>query len=329
MNLAKVSVIIPVYGVEKYIRRCAESLFCQTLKEVEFIFVDDYTPDASVDILKQTLNSYPESASKVKIIHHSRNRGSAAARNTALSIASGEYITVIDGDDYVEPTMLEDMYNLAVSEKADIVTSDYWIDYKDKVIYKKQITPTTGVECLKELLEGKFHASTSNKLVSLKLFVENGIIHVEGLNFSEDMSVLFRLFYCARKVAYCPHAYLHYVQYNNSSYTKKIVKKSRKNMMDVVVLVNNHFIANKVVNDDLWKAFAYYKLSVKSILLFSCDSNERREYFDIYNEAMPYLPTHPTLPIYHKWAVEMAFKHKSVSLSVFLNIFNIARRIMR
>ena len=128
--MPKVSVLIPVYGVEKYIRRCAVSLFEQTLEEVEYIFVDDCSEDKSISVLEETIERFPNSYAKVKILHHSENRGSAAARNTALNMATGEYIIVIDSDDFIESTMLEDLYNSAIDDMADIVVSDYWLILK-------------------------------------------------------------------------------------------------------------------------------------------------------------------------------------------------------
>ncbi|MBO5667722.1 MAG: glycosyltransferase family 2 protein, partial [Lentisphaeria bacterium] len=88
----KVSVCIPVYGVEKYIERCARSLFEQTMRDgIEFIFVNDCTPDKSIEILEQILSEYPHRQEQTKIIHHKQNGGLVAARNTGLAHASGEY----------------------------------------------------------------------------------------------------------------------------------------------------------------------------------------------------------------------------------------------
>ncbi len=324
--MPKVSVLTPVYGVEKYIRKCVNSLFCQTLQDVEYIFVDDCTPNGSVAVIKEVLDQFPNYRSKVNILHHLENRGSAAARNTALEAASGDYIIVIDGDDYIESTMLEDLYNMAIKENADIVISDYWIDYKNKIIYKKQFAPSVGMDCLKDLLNGKLHASTSNKLIAKKLFIENNIEHVEGVNVCEDMSILFRLFYYAKKVAYCPHAYLHYVQYNTSSYTKRLSERVRQNIISVVDLIYDFFINNNVRDKDLWQAFEYYKLTVKSILLISSGRKEREKYYTIYNDSVQHLNTHPGLAIYYKWIVRMASENNVVRLSSFLFLFNIIRR---
>ena len=89
----RVSVCIPVYGVEKYIERCARSLFEQTMTDgIEFIFVNDCTKDNSIEILEKVLEEYPHRKEQVKIIHHEKNRGLVAARNTGLEHATGDYI---------------------------------------------------------------------------------------------------------------------------------------------------------------------------------------------------------------------------------------------
>ena len=115
MNI-KVSVCIPVYGVEKYIEKCARSLFEQTMQDgIEFIFVNDCTKDRSIEILEQVLAEYPHRKEQTRIIHHEKNRGLVAARNTGLAYASGEYIIHCDSDDWVELDMYEKMYKKAIS----------------------------------------------------------------------------------------------------------------------------------------------------------------------------------------------------------------------
>ena len=123
--MISISVIIPIYGVEHFIGRCAESLMCQTLREgVEFIFVDDATPDGSIQVLQEVLDRYPERQGQVSILHHDVNQGLPAARNTGLAIAQGKYIFHCDGDDYVERDMLEVLLGAAEQQRADYVWCD-------------------------------------------------------------------------------------------------------------------------------------------------------------------------------------------------------------
>ena len=132
--MPKVSVIIPVYGVKKYIERCARSLFEQTLDDIEYIFVDDSTPDNSISILRKVLSEYPNREKQVKILHHEKNKGLAQARQTGLKIASGEYIAHCDSDDWVDVHMYEEMYNKAIEEDADVVVCDYVVTNDTSVI---------------------------------------------------------------------------------------------------------------------------------------------------------------------------------------------------
>ena len=97
--MLKISILTPIYGVEKYIEQCARSLFEQSYASIEYIFVDDCTPDKSIGILQSLLKEYPERAQQVRIIHHDRNRGVGAARQTALMAATGDYLLFADSDD--------------------------------------------------------------------------------------------------------------------------------------------------------------------------------------------------------------------------------------
>lgn len=111
-----VSVIVPIYGVEPYIEKCARSLFEQSLENMEFIFVNDCTPDKSVEILRQVIEDYPRRYLQIQIIEHEENRGLAMARNSGLLIAKGEYIIHCDSDDWVELDMYEEMYEKALEK---------------------------------------------------------------------------------------------------------------------------------------------------------------------------------------------------------------------
>ncbi|MBD5421701.1 MAG: glycosyltransferase family 2 protein, partial [Bacteroides sp.] len=138
MKYIAISVIVPVYGVEKYIERCVRSLFSQTMTEgVEFIFINDCTKDRSIELLTGIISEYPQLSPQVKIIHHPRNRGLAVARQTGLDAAQGEYILHLDSDDYFESDMLEMMYETAMANNSDVVVSDFFWSYKKVDVYQE------------------------------------------------------------------------------------------------------------------------------------------------------------------------------------------------
>lgn len=129
-----ISVIIPIYNVEKFVERCILSIINQTYtKEVECIIVNDCTPDSSMKIVERLVADY-KGQIRFKLLNHERNKGIAAVRNTGLNAASGDYIIYIDSDDYCEQDMLEKMYTKAVEEDADVIVADFWDTYPDKEI---------------------------------------------------------------------------------------------------------------------------------------------------------------------------------------------------
>ena len=132
MQKCKVSVIIPVYNVEQYIERCARSLFGQTLSEMEFIFVDDGTPDRSIDVLKLVLEDYPKRKEQTIILKNDTNRGQMQTRIRGQLSAKGEYLAAVDSDDWIESNAFENLYKRAKETDADAVVFGYHREYKNK-----------------------------------------------------------------------------------------------------------------------------------------------------------------------------------------------------
>lgn len=128
--MPKVSVIVAIYKVEAYIERCLHSLFSQTIDDIEFVFVDDASPDNSMAILNKILKQYPSRKNQVKIIRHVKNQGVGKARKVGILSATGEYIIHCDPDDFVEVTMYEEMYQKAKESVVDIVVCNYTINFK-------------------------------------------------------------------------------------------------------------------------------------------------------------------------------------------------------
>ena len=122
--MPKVSVVIPVYRVEAYMERCAVSLFSQTLEDMEFIFVDDGSPDRSMDILREVLQRYPDRIPQTRLEAMPVHSGLAAVRKKGLLTASGDFVITCDSDDYVDPDMYGELYRSAILQEADLVQCD-------------------------------------------------------------------------------------------------------------------------------------------------------------------------------------------------------------
>jgi len=160
---AKVSVVIPVYGVEKYIERCVRTLFGQTLDDMEFIFVNDCTPDCSIDLLCSVLEEFPQRKEQVRIINQPHNMGAAKAREVGIKAATGEYIIHCDSDDWVDCDMYRQMYEKAKADNLDYVICRS-ICYTDGINHT--LVTNTISDNREQFIEDMLHGETTVSLWS-------------------------------------------------------------------------------------------------------------------------------------------------------------------
>lgn len=221
--MPKVSVIVPVYGVEKYIERCARSLFEQTLDDIEFIFVDDCTPDRSIEILKQLLEDYPQRKKQIIIVSHEKNMGLPIARQSGLKVASGKYIAHCDSDDWVDVTMYEKMYNKAIEDGSDVVVCDYYESDGISHVKRNEYISDKIEETMSSILLKKTHSVLWNKLVKKSIY-NNEIIYPIANN-AEDYALLVQLAYHSKSFGYVNEP-LYFYFYNTSSLTKVMTNEN-------------------------------------------------------------------------------------------------------
>ena len=284
MERNKVSVIIPIYKVEKFIERCVCSLMEQTLLEVEYIFVDDATPDKSIEVLNACLALYPDR--NVTILHHQHNQGLPAARNTGLAIATAEYIFHCDSDDYVEPTMLEELYNAAKREDADIVWCDWFLTFAENERYMKQPSFETSIEALKAMLGGGMKYNVWNKLVRRSLYEDNDILFPAGYGMGEDMTMMM-LFAHTRKVAYVPQAFYHYVKLNTGAFSQTYSERHLVELKHNIQRISDYM--KVVLGTSVEKELAFFKLEAKFPFLISDDSKKYKLWQEWYPEVNCYI----------------------------------------
>ena len=215
--MSKVSVIIPIYKVEKYIERCARSLFEQTLDDIEYIFVNDCTPDKSVDILKSVLQEYPHRISSVHIVEHNVNKGLTKTRNTGLAIATGEFIAHCDSDDWVDVYMYEKLYNHAIKTNSEIVYSDLYLVYEKNIeVYKSASYNLDKNELIKNYISSVW-TSLVNMIVKKTIYDTYQLKSPEHICYCEDFWLSVRLFYYATKISKICEPLYYYYQCNNLS----------------------------------------------------------------------------------------------------------------
>ena len=197
-----ISVIVPVFKVEKYLRKCIDSIIAQTYTNLEIILVDDGSPDNCGKICDE----YADSDARIKVIHQ-ENKGVSAARNVGISNATGKFIGFIDSDDFPESNMFEELYNCLIDNQSDISICGFkrfgifskTVRYKTKCINKD--------EFLKELLSENLTSYLCNKLFKKKLF--NSIVFPEGEIF-EDIKILHLIGEKASSVSFTEKTFYNY-----------------------------------------------------------------------------------------------------------------------
>lgn len=278
-----ISVIIPIYNVEKFVERCILSIINQTYtKEVECIIVNDCTPDSSMKIVERLVADY-KGQIWFKLLNHERNKGIAAVRNTGLNAASGDYIIYIDSDDYCEQDMLEKMYTKAVEEDADVIVADFWDTYPDKEIYVAQQMPSINESYAKLLLQGKIVVAVWNKMVRRRLLIENDLSFIEGIDMGEDVLLTHRLFSLIPKVVHVPEAFVHYVKYNSKSYNGNISKKSLYDTFFWIKYLTD-FYTKAGIYAELYEELCKIRIKSRLFLMEHSRGKLQREWNSLYSD---------------------------------------------
>lgn len=221
----KVSIIVPVYNMEKYLEKCLESIENQTYKNIEVIIIDDGSTDLSKNICERFLVGKYK---KFKLITQ-KNGGLSKARNTGLSVATGEYIYFLDSDDYIHPRTIEIMINSAIENSADIVVTNFInvSSEKENLLYNNLNKKYNALIAKKEdFYLQKISNHACSKLYKKSLFTENNIIFPEGRAY-EDVATTYRLIDKANIIIYIPiglYYYLNRLDSISHIYSKKNIE---------------------------------------------------------------------------------------------------------
>lgn len=303
--MIKVSVIVPIYKVEKFIERCVRSLMEQTLADIEYIFVDDASPDNSIGILRDVLKEYPHRVPQVKILAHEINRGLPAARNTGLHNAQGEYVVHCDSDDYVETDMMESLYDEAKLKQADIVWCDWFLTFERNERYMIQPEYSASIDALKGMMSGKMKFNVWNKLVKRSLYTSNQISFPDGYGMGEDMTMMM-LFVHAERISYIPKAFYHYVKLNTGAFSQTYSDKHLVDLRYNVSRIEDYIHLN--FGDALDQELAFLKLDVKLPFLISRDFKRNHLWQDWYPEANRYILKNKNISIRSRCLQWLAWK---------------------
>lgn len=220
--MIKVSIIMPVYNAAEYLHKAIGCIVAQTLQDWELLLVDDGCTDASPRIC----DNYAAKDVRIKVIHQ-QNQGVAMARQAGMRQAKGEYSIHADADDWTEPTMLEELYEKAQSENADIVIADYFVNADGRQTISKQCPSSLEpVQVLMDMFNGRLFGALWNKLIRTDLYRTCNARFFPGINYCEDLLICVQLLQHADlKISYLSKAFYHYVA-NDASITRNFTRQT-------------------------------------------------------------------------------------------------------
>lgn len=208
----KISVIVPIYKIERYLRQCIDSILAQTFTEFELLLIDDESPDGCPAICDE----YTKKDARIRTFHKP-NGGVASARNWGIDNAKGDWIMYIDGDDWIEPTYIEELYNAAIKNDADIAICGFRFAYEDGRYIEEH--PTLW-DNNKSASLNQYIASTWTtvwgSIHKSSLYKDNGIRSPKNITFCEDFHLMVRLCHFAKKVVSIDRPLYNYRQQSSS-----------------------------------------------------------------------------------------------------------------
>lgn len=303
-----ISIVVPVYGVEKYIEQCARSLMEQTVDDYEVIFVDDCSPDKSVSILQEVLKRYPNR--DARIVRLPENLGLGGARLAGFKESKGIYIWNVDGDDWVEPDAVECLLDCTRRTRAAFVGMDFWYEWNKTRKISIEKWSRDSKNYTRMLLSGETMPCVWKHLIKKELMVRNQLLPQVGIDMGEDYVLTPRLAYFATEIAHIDKPLYHYRQVNQNAYTKQRAAK-RAAGLGVVLDILGAFFADK---EDFAEALHCGQWLKKTELMMAATYDEYPIIDEMRTDGRPVMKTMPiqmrlaALLIYHKqWGLLLCY----------------------
>ncbi len=324
-----VSIIVPVYNVERHIAKCCHSLFGQTYENIEYIFVDDCTPDKSIEVVRHVLEQYPDRKDAVKIYRNERNIGQAETRNIALSKMTGVYVMHVDSDDWITPNAVEEVVRVAAKQQSDFVCFGFSLVYSKKV----RNCPHPFFEDKRSYVQAVLARCTPisiwGKLVKRSLYDKLDFWLTPGVNFGEDYSLLARLAYHAKRPVFVHDCLYAYNQLNEVSTVRKFKYDSLCQLIRAEA-INHTFFASCSDASDYEHSLRQGRASVKAFAVervFGDKSlcSRREEVCALY----PGDTDTSSLPVWGRLLLSLADKKMFTALRTIVVLRGIAASIVK
>lgn len=303
--MTKVSVIVPVWNVENYLKKCLESLVKQTFNDFEIVVINDGSPDNSQDIIDEYKTTYPELIKPfIK-----QNGGLASARNFGIKHSQGEYIMFVDSDDWVDTTIVEKLYNCAINTNSDIVVCGAYgvYDEKNKDLetfknYNTDISKNYIINC----------PGACWQLIKRKIMINNNLFFLEN-HFYEDIAIIpsFSLF--SKNITYLNEKLYYYFIRSGSIMNQQKYSKSLEDIFDSLDHLTNIFIENKAYQkyySELEYIYVEHLLHAASLRFFKFEKYDQLDKIvSIMKQKFP------------KWKKNCYYKKQNIKYKIVCTLF--------
>ena len=277
--MSMVSIIVPIYNIEGYIRECIDSILAQTYPDFELILVDDGSPDNCGRICDE----YAEKDVRIKVIHK-ENGGLTSARNAGLSVAKGDWIMHVDGDDWIEPDMIESLIEAAKATEADLVFGDY-MKYGPYAGNHK--LPTWSNDKKDSMSRYIAYSMTTiwGSIAKSSLYTEHCLKSPDGVSYCEDFHLIVRLCHYAKKIANVHRPFYHY-RYRPTSIMSNMSRKTESDEQ-WVYQDTIRFFKEQGVYEDYRKVMSWRVLKSTQELLL--DPAGHKRFMELFNDGREFI----------------------------------------
>lgn len=303
--MPKVSVIVPIFRAEKYIERCATSLFQQTMDDIEFIFIDDCSPDSSMTIINSLLQYFPKRKEQIIIKRLSQNFGIANARRLGIELATGHYISFCDSDDWLESSAFETMYSIAEKQGTDVVVSDAYLasNKGGKKWIRRKEDYSSGTNAIKNMIRNGIWPCWG-MICKRSIFIDN-VFQYPQFDFGEDLVIMTQIYSYAHSMFHIQKPLYNYFE-NPTSVTRTMDIEScikrvnhMKSNIDHILQMHDSKMIQPLGKNSIIALKVYGKTYAGPI----CHTREGRR---IWNNLYPEIEKqnillNPEIPLYHKF----------------------------
>lgn len=312
MNKDKVSIIVPVYNVEKYLEKCLKSLISQSYKNIEIILIDDGSKDNSGRICDE----YKRKDSRIKVIHK-ENAGVSEARNSGIQKATGKYLCFVDADDFVMDNYVEYMHQLIVKDSSDIaICTKMFSNFNEKQTSEEVIENLDGENAIIRILNYRMPIGVYSRIFKKDLIEDNRIRFLKDIYMGEGFNFNVACFQKAKKVIVSNYKVYYYRRNNATSATTKFsIKKCENSLYAMKVMRDNLIIRTEhVINSweyALWRTYS-------DAFDYMCLGNEKKDNLEKFKEYKYFIKNN--YRIYKKIDISKKDKYRAILMGIFPEI---------